>query len=129
MLLMTRRVGEALVINGTIELKILEVRGGRVKIGCEFPAGNTVYRQELFLKIQEENQAAARAAGGSGKGGASGTPIALEGVLARVLPVKAAGAGKQAPAKKDTKQDEQPEPDQQPAKRHGRSIEHGDDHD
>lgn len=128
MLLMTRRVGEGLVINGTIELKILEVRGGRVKIGCEFPAGNTVYRQELFLKIQEENQAAARVAGGSGKGNASGTPIALEGVLARVLPVKAAGAGKQAPAKKDTPH-EQPEPNHQPAKPRGRRIEHGDDND
>jgi carbon storage regulator len=61
MLLITRREGEAIVINGTIEVKILEIRGGRVKLGFEYPAGNTVFRQELFAKIQAENQAAALA--------------------------------------------------------------------
>lgn len=59
MLLITRREGEALVINGSIEVRILEIRGGRVKLGIEYPAGNTVFRQELFAKIQAENQAAA----------------------------------------------------------------------
>ncbi|MFN7163075.1 MAG: carbon storage regulator [Pseudomonadota bacterium] len=58
MLLITRREGEALVINGSIEVRILEIRGGRVKLGVEYPAGNTVFRQELFAKIQAENQAA-----------------------------------------------------------------------
>lgn len=59
MLLITRREGEAIVINGTIEVKVLEIRGGRVKLGFEYPAGNSVFRQELFAKIREENQAAA----------------------------------------------------------------------
>jgi carbon storage regulator len=59
MLLITRREGEAIVINGTIEVKVLEIRGGRVKLGFEYPAGNSVFRQELFAKIQAENQAAA----------------------------------------------------------------------
>lgn len=60
MLLITRREGEALVINGSIEVRILEIRGGRVKLGIEYPVGNTVFRQELFAKIQAENQAAAQ---------------------------------------------------------------------
>ena len=59
MLLITRREGEAIVINGSIEVRVLEIRGGRVKLGFEYPAGNTVFRQELFAKIQAENQAAA----------------------------------------------------------------------
>ena len=59
MLLITRRTGEAIVINGTIEVKVLEVSGGRVKLGFEYPTGSSVYRQELFAKIQEENKAAA----------------------------------------------------------------------
>ena len=63
MLLITRRVGESVVINGDIELKIVEVRGGRVKIGFEYPEGNTVYRKELYLKIQEENKTAATSFG------------------------------------------------------------------
>jgi carbon storage regulator len=62
MLLITRREDEAIVINGNITVKVLEVRGGRVKLGFEFPPGSTVYRQELFAKIQAENQAAASAA-------------------------------------------------------------------
>ncbi|MFZ2620325.1 MAG: carbon storage regulator [Alphaproteobacteria bacterium] len=59
MLLITRRTGESIIINGSIEVKVVEVTGGRVKLGFEYPEGNTVYRQELFAKIQEENRAAA----------------------------------------------------------------------
>ncbi len=59
MLLITRRENEAIVVNGTIEVRVLEIRGGRVKLGFEYPPGNTVFRQELFEKIQAENQAAA----------------------------------------------------------------------
>lgn len=59
MLLITRREGEAIMVNGTIEVRVLEIRGGRVKLGFEYPAGNTVFRQELFAKIQAENEAAA----------------------------------------------------------------------
>jgi len=62
MLLITRRTGEAIVINGTIEVKVLEVKGGRVKLGFEYPVGNSVFRQELFSKIMAENQAAALSA-------------------------------------------------------------------
>jgi carbon storage regulator len=59
MLLITRRTGEAIVINGSIEVKVLEVKGGRVKLGFEYPAGSSVFRQELFARIQAENKAAA----------------------------------------------------------------------
>jgi carbon storage regulator len=58
MLLITRRIGEGLVINGTITVQVLAVQGGRVKLGVEYPAGNSVFRQELFTKIRAENQAA-----------------------------------------------------------------------
>tara|TARA_R110000868_G_scaffold218576_2_gene469161 strand:- start:86836 stop:87066 length:231 start_codon:yes stop_codon:yes gene_type:complete len=59
MLLVTRRTNESIVINDNIEITIVEVRGGRVKLGFEYPEGNTVYRKELYLKIQEENKVAA----------------------------------------------------------------------
>lgn len=58
MLLITRRTSESIVINGTIEVKIVDVRGGRVKLGFEYPEGNTVYRQELYDKIMTENRQA-----------------------------------------------------------------------
>lgn len=63
MLLITRRMNESVVINNTIEVTVVEVRGGRVKLGFEYPEGNTVYRKELFLKIQEENKSAANIGG------------------------------------------------------------------
>lgn len=58
MLLITRREDESVIINENIEVKILEVKGGRVKLGFDYPKGNTVYRKELFLKIQDENREA-----------------------------------------------------------------------
>ena len=64
MLLITRRIDESIVINDSIEVTVVEVKGGRVKLGFEFPEGNTVYRKELFLKIQEENKIAANSAEG-----------------------------------------------------------------
>lgn len=67
MLLITRREKETIVINGDIEVTIVEVRGGRVKLGFEYPEGNTVYRKELFLKIQEENKSAAASTGNISK--------------------------------------------------------------
>jgi len=63
MLLITRRAQESIIINGCIEVTIVEVRGGRVKLGFEYPENNTVYRKELFLKIQEENKIAATSKG------------------------------------------------------------------
>ena len=63
MLLITRRTKESIIINGCIEVTIVEVRGGRVKLGFEYPEGNTVYRKELFLKIQDENKTAASSTG------------------------------------------------------------------
>ncbi len=60
MLLITRRTGESIIINGSIHVTVVQVRGGRVKLGFEYPEGNTIYREELYTKIQEENRAAAK---------------------------------------------------------------------
>ncbi len=58
MLLIARRESESVIINGSIEVKIIEIKGSRVKLGFEYPSGNTVYREEIFKKIQEENRSA-----------------------------------------------------------------------
>lgn len=58
MLLIARRQSESVIINGAIEVKVIEIKGNRVKLGFEYPAGNTVYREEIFRKIQEENRSA-----------------------------------------------------------------------
>ena len=57
MLALTRRKGEALVVNNNIEITVLEVRGDQVKIGISAPKDVPIYRKEVYLQIQEENKA------------------------------------------------------------------------
>lgn len=56
MLALTRKKGEALVINNNIEVTILEIRGDQVKIGISAPKDVPIYRKEVYLQIQEENK-------------------------------------------------------------------------
>ena len=57
MLALTRKNGEALMINNNVEITILEVRGDQVKIGIAAPKDVPIYRKEVYLQIQEENKA------------------------------------------------------------------------
>jgi carbon storage regulator len=59
MLYLTRKVGESVVINGNIEVTVVEVRGRSVRLGFTFPPEASVLRREIFERIQEENRAAA----------------------------------------------------------------------
>ena len=61
MLYLTRKVGESVVINDTIELTVVEVRGKSAKLGFTFPPEATVLRKELYERIKRENIAAAQA--------------------------------------------------------------------
>lgn len=64
MLYLSRKIGESIVINNSIELTVVEVRGKTVKLGFVFPPDATVLRKEIYDKIMAENLAAA----GSGDG-------------------------------------------------------------
>lgn len=59
MLALTRKKGESLVLNNDIEVTILEIRGDQVKLGIKAPKKVPVYRKEVYLQIQKENEAAA----------------------------------------------------------------------
>ena len=56
MLALTRKKGEALVINNNVEITILEIRGDQVKIGISAPKDVPIYRKEVYLQIQKENE-------------------------------------------------------------------------
>lgn len=58
MLALTRKRGEAIVINNNIEITILEIHGDQIKIGITAPKDVPIYRKEVYLQIQEENKAA-----------------------------------------------------------------------
>lgn len=63
MLALSRKRGEALIINNNIEITILEVKGDQVKIGITAPKEVPVYRKEVYLQIQEANKAATDTSG------------------------------------------------------------------
>ena len=63
MLALTRKKGEALVINNNIEISVFEIRGDQIKIGISAPKDVPIYRKEVYLQIQQENEAAISADG------------------------------------------------------------------
>lgn len=58
MLALSRKKGEALVINNNIEITILEIKGDQIKLGINAPKEVPVYRKEVYLQIQEANKEA-----------------------------------------------------------------------
>ena len=58
MLALTRKKGESSVVNNDIEISILDIRGEQVKVGISAPKDVPVYRKEVYLQIQKENEAA-----------------------------------------------------------------------
>ena len=57
MLVFRRRVGETVILDGQIEVQVLEIIGSRVKLGFSAPREVAVVRKELYL-TQEENRRA-----------------------------------------------------------------------
>ena len=58
MLALSRKKGEALMINNDIEITVLEIKGEQVKIGISAPKEVPVYRKEVYIQIQEANKEA-----------------------------------------------------------------------
>lgn len=58
MLILSRKSGESIVIDGRIHLKIMRVEGDVVKVGIEAPADVPVHRKEVYDEIQRSNQQA-----------------------------------------------------------------------
>ena len=53
MLVLTRRVGEEIVIDGTVRVTIVSMHNGRVKVGITAPEQVTVHRGEVHERIQD----------------------------------------------------------------------------
>jgi carbon storage regulator len=83
MLILTRRPGERVVIGDEVLVTVMSVSGHTVRLGIDAPSGVSIYREEIWLAVKEENRAAAEAAN--------------TGALPDPRATKSAGAGKDAP--------------------------------
>ena len=63
MLALSRKKGEALVINNNIEVTVLEIKGDQVKLGISDPKEVPIYRKEVYVQIQDANKAATEVSG------------------------------------------------------------------
>ena len=65
MLILTRRVGETLMIGDDVAVTVLGVKGNQVRIGVKAPKDVTVHREEIYERIREEDEGNAGGEAGS----------------------------------------------------------------
>ncbi len=56
MLILTRRVGETLVVGDDVTVTVLGVKGNQVRLGVNAPKEVSVHREEIYQRIQQERQ-------------------------------------------------------------------------
>ena len=59
MLILTRRVGETLMVGDDVTVTVLGVKGNQVRIGVNAPKDVAVHREEIYERIRKENEAGA----------------------------------------------------------------------
>lgn len=59
MLVLTRKIGESIKINEDVKITVIDVKGKNIRLGIEAPKETKIYREEVFLRIKQENRSAA----------------------------------------------------------------------
>jgi carbon storage regulator len=56
MLILTRKLGESIIIGKNVQLSVVEINKNNIKLGINAPKDITIYREEVFKKIKDENE-------------------------------------------------------------------------
>lgn len=59
MLILTRKPSESITIGDDIKIQVIEIKGKQVRLGIDAPKSYTIHREEVYIRIQEENKRAA----------------------------------------------------------------------
>ena len=57
MLVLSRKKNESIIINGDIKITVVEIRGDKVRLGCEGPKEVPIHRQEVYEAIKRNEMA------------------------------------------------------------------------
>ncbi|MBF0280158.1 MAG: carbon storage regulator CsrA [SAR324 cluster bacterium] len=69
MLILTRKPSESITIGDDIKIQVIEIKGKQVRLGIEAPKNYVIHREEVYIRIQEENKLAAEK-----------SPVSLKGI-------------------------------------------------
>ncbi len=60
MLILSRKKNESIIIDDNIEISVVEIKGDQIKLGIKAPRSVKVFRQEVYLAIQNANKEAVK---------------------------------------------------------------------
>ncbi len=69
MLILTRKPSESITIGDDIKIQVIEIKGKQVRLGIDAPKKYVIHREEVYIRIQEENKRAAEK-----------SPVSLKGI-------------------------------------------------
>ncbi|MED0670824.1 carbon storage regulator CsrA [Aneurinibacillus aneurinilyticus] len=64
MLVLSRKVGEKIMIGDSIQIKVVSIEGDQIKLGIEAPQSVSIYREEVYETLQQENKLAGQRVSG-----------------------------------------------------------------